>query len=106
MMRGMLRSVLHIEALALSYGSVSITPEEAHMWVMAHRDEPIDTLTVMLMAQGYGADNCDEVHDTPAGDCNCFTQLTDGDLWEIDDRTGKPIIEFAEWWGPFELWRS
>ena len=98
------RSILHIESLALAMGSVSITQEEAKAWVTAHRDDDLEALSVMLMAQGYGADNCDEDHDT--GGCNCFTMLTDSDVWELDERTGKPIVEFAEWWGPFELWRS
>ena len=99
-MRGMPRSVLHIESLALVLGSTAISPEEARLWVLAHRDGPIDSLPVMLMAQGYDTDNCQEDHDTPYGECNCFTQLGDEDLWELDERTGKPIIDFADWWGP------
>ncbi len=101
----MARTILHIESLALAIGSVSITPEEAKHWVLAHRDDELESLTVMLMAQGYGVDNCEEQHDTPTGECNCFTMLTHSDVWELDERSGKPIVEFAEWWGPFELWK-
>jgi hypothetical protein len=56
----------------------------------------------MLMVQGYSVDNCEEEHD---GGCDCFTQLVDSDVWEIDDRTGKPVIELADWWGPYQLWK-
>ena len=100
------RSVLHIEALALTLGFANVTDEEARRWVFTHRDEPIDQLSVMLMAQGYGADNCDEEHDTSDGSCDCYTELNDSDVWELDERPGKPVVEFAGWWGPYQLWES
>jgi hypothetical protein len=102
MMRGMPRSVLHIESLALIFGAADISKDEALHWIIAHRDEPIDSLPVMLMAQGYGADNCEEDHED---NCDCFTQLVDSDVWEIDDKSGKPVIELADWWGPYQLWK-
>jgi hypothetical protein len=105
MMRGMPRSVLHIESLALILGLIDISPDEAVLWMTTHRDEPLDQLPVMLMAQGYGVDNCEENHESAEGECDCFTQLTDSDLWELDEVTGKPVVEFAEWWGPYQLWK-
>lgn len=101
-----MRSVARIEALVMASGSVSITPEEATRWILKHRREPIDTLPVALMAQGYDADNCPMEHAPPDYECDCFTQLVDSDVWEIDELTGKPTVQFAEWWGPFELWKS
>lgn len=101
----MSRSVLYIESLALIKGSADISEEEARRWIAAHRDEFIDDLPVMLMAQGYDAENCEEEHNTSDDSCNCLTQLNDSDVWELDERSGKPVIKFAEWWGPFQLWK-
>lgn len=100
------RSVLHVESLALIKGAVQISREEAKAWIEAHRDEPIDALPAMLMVKGYGANDCQEYHCSEQGRCDCFTQLTDGDVWELDERTGKPVIAVADWWGPFELWKA
>lgn len=98
-----MRTIFYLESLALVKGAVDITPDEARQWVMAHRDEPIDSLSFMLAAQDYGVDNCPMPHE---GDCDCFTVLNDSDVWEIDERTGKPAVVFADWWGPFQLWSA
>lgn len=43
-----------------------------------------------MMCQGYGADNCDEQHDTKDGSCDCFTGLTMSDFnEEAIARVGK-----------------